>query len=518
MQHVLAGLTGEGRDRHAPRPLARDAPVRPVGEHVVDALLAPGRCPLHALDRLQRLRPQGAAAGRGGFAIHGDEPLRRGQEDHRVVAAPAVRIAVAELRAMPEPGALVQRFLDLRVGGPDLQAGEQQHVVGVVAARADRGVDVQAVADAGRVIVRAVAGRGVDDAGAGLERDVVGEHADRRAVVERVLERQPIEHLALHHDDRIAERLAGGLADRPGQLGGEDHDPSVEFVGAVVEVGMEGDRQVGRDGPGRRRPDQDRRLAAGERRDARREIPSGRRRQGELDVDRRRGVVLVLDLGLGQRGAAVRAPVHRLLALVDEALLDEPPQGADDRSLVAVVHREVGLVPVAEDAEPLEVDAHLVDEAGGVGAAGAAEVGDAHPGLLRAQLAVDLQLDGQAVAVPARHVGRVEPGHRPRLDDEVLEDLVEGGADVDVAVGVRRTVVQDEARGAPPGLTDARVEAVRLPARQDLRLGRRQVGAHRKVGARQVDGVFPLGHGSPHCTRAGEPDPAAGRSRAAAGS
>ena len=459
-----------------------------------------------------------AAAGRRGFAVHGDEPLRRGQEDHRVVAAPAVRIAVAELGAMPEAGALVQRLLDLRVGGPDLQAGEQQHVVRVVAARADRGVDVQAVADAGRVVVRAVAGRGVDDAGAGFERDVVGEHADRRAIVERVLERQPIEHLALHHDDRIAERLAGGLAHRPGQVGGEDDHPPVELVGAVVEVGMEGDGQVGRDGPGRRRPDQDRHLAAGKRRDARREIASRRRRQGELDVDRRRGVVLVLDLGLGQRGAAVRAPVHRLLALVDEPLLDEAAQRAGDRRLVAVVHRQVRLVPVAEHAEPLEVDAHLVDEAGCVGAAGAAEVGDAHPGLLRPSSRSTFSSIGRPWQSQPGTYGRVEAGHRPRLDDEVLEDLVERGADVDVAVGVRRTVVQDEARGAPPGLTDARVEAVRLPARQHLRLGRRQVGAHRKVGARQVDGVFPLGHGSPHCTRAGEPDPAAGPSRAAAGS
>ena len=45
--------------------------------------------------------------------------------------------------------------------------------------------------------------------------------------------------------------------------------------------------------------------------------------QRELDVDRRRRVVLVLDLRLGQRRAAVDAPVDRLLALVDEPLLDE---------------------------------------------------------------------------------------------------------------------------------------------------------------------------------------------------
>jgi hypothetical protein len=56
----------------------------------------------------------------------------------------------------------------------------------------------------------------------------------------------------------------------------------------------------------------------------------------------------------------------------------------------------------------------------------------------------DLVLDGQAVAVPARHVGRVEAGHGLGADDDVLEDLVERVADVDAAVGVGRAVVQHE--------------------------------------------------------------------------
>jgi hypothetical protein len=61
---------------------------------------------------------------------------------------------------------------------------------------------------------------------------------------------------------------------------------------------------------------------------------------------------------------------------------------------------------------------------------------------------LDLVLDRQAVAVPARHIGRVETGQRLGADDDVLEDLVHRVADVDVAVGVGRAVVQHEARAA----------------------------------------------------------------------
>ena len=84
-----------------------------------------------------------------------------------------------------------------------------------------------------------------------------------------------------------------------------------------------------------------------------------------------------------------------------------------------------------------------VDVLFGVLAAGAADFDGGHLRLFGAQVVIDLDLDGQAVAVPAGHVGRVEARHGLRFDDEVLEDLVEGGAQVDAAVGVGRAVVQD---------------------------------------------------------------------------
>ena len=138
------------------------------------------------------------------------------------------------------------------------------------------------------------------------------------------------------------------------------------------------------------------------------------------------------------------------------------PERAHDRRLVAGLHRQVGLVPRAEDAEALEVLAHDVDVLRGVGPALAAEVGDRHLPLLRAELAVDLQLDRQAVAIPARHVRCIEARHAARLHHEILEDLVERRADVDFAVGVRRAVVKHELRRALPRTAELAVQ-IHLP-------------------------------------------------------
>ncbi len=190
----------------------------------------------------------------------------------------------------------------------------------------------------------------------------------------------------------------------------------------------------------------------------------------------------------------MNAPVDRLLALVHEPLLDELPERPRDRGLVAEVHRQVEVIPVAEHAEALELLAHHPDEARRVVAAGPPEVRQRHVALLRAELAIDVQLDRQPVAVVSEHVGGVVAHHRARLHDQILEDLVHGRADVNLAVRVRRSVVQDELRAAAPGFADLFVQADLLPPGECLRLSGLQVRLHREVGPREIQCVFPIRH------------------------
>src|SRR5262249_37653828 len=80
----LAGRAVERDDRHTPHALARDDPLQAVRHHVVDAVLAPRRDPLHVpLDRLER------ACAKAPF-VELDEPLLGGAEERGVLAAPAV--------------------------------------------------------------------------------------------------------------------------------------------------------------------------------------------------------------------------------------------------------------------------------------------------------------------------------------------------------------------------------------------------------------------------------------------
>ena len=114
----------------------------------------------------------------------------------------------------------------------------------------------------------------------------------------------------------------------------------------------------------------------------------------------------------------------------------------------------VGMLPVADDAEPLELLALHVDPVLGEGAALAAEFDRAAPFVLVACPWRDIpprsSIRSAGRGSPSRaRSSKSKPSICWLLRHHVLEDLVERGADMDVAVGVGRAVVQDEARAGP---------------------------------------------------------------------
>ena len=99
----------------------------------------------------------------------------------------------------------------------------------------------------------------------------------------------------------------------------------------------------------------------------------------------------------------------------------------------------------------------------------------------------DFVFDRQSVAIPARHIRRAKAGHRFRFHDEILEDFVERGAHVDVAIGERRPVMQDEELRLGARRLNPLVEPRLLPRLEHLRLARGEVCLHRKIRFRQVE-------------------------------
>jgi hypothetical protein len=416
-----------------------------------------------------------------------------------------MRIAVGE-PALRQQGA---RFLQgrdhgrvgvalLAVGPEHALAGEQRHmgVEGAVLAHGLRHLD--AVGHAELPVVGAVAGRDMDEARALVRGDeTAGEERHFEVVAltsQRVGADRAGQRSTLAGPCDLAVGDAQVLLEGRAQLRGDQQlltDPHRCAVRhrrhgeqQVVHLLAEGHRTVARNGPGRGRPDH--RRGAGE-------LLQRRAQDRKAHVDRVGDMVVILDLGLGERRLLHDRPQHRLGALEQAAIHQELADLAQDLRLGGVGHGQVRIVPVALDAEAAELLALHVDPVFGELPAFPPELDDRDGVLVLAGGAVlllDLPFDRQAVAVPPRDVVGVLAQHLLRPIDHVFQDLVERRADVNVGIGVRRAVMEDELR--PPLRFRAQPLEQRhlLPARQDLGLALRQVGPHREVGLRQEDGRF----------------------------
>src|SRR5271166_5943309 len=161
-------------------------------------------------------------------------------------------------------------------------------------------------------------------------------------------------------------RPAKRLVHHPGsnrlhtQNGAPGHWPGGEFLVFMVRMPklvdqifvrrMDRDCEVCRERPWRSGPDHDRSFA--------------RERTGpnsEIDVDRRVGAILVLDLRFREGSLRTGAPENRFLALVHKVSLHKTRENAKDNRLIRVIKRQVRMIPIAENPKsfelaPLDVD------------------------------------------------------------------------------------------------------------------------------------------------------------------
>jgi len=192
-------------------------------------------------------------------------------------------------------------------------------------------------------------------AGARVHRHEVRRDHARRAAEEWMLCFQARE-LVARHRRHFAENRQFRLTDKRLEQRTRDEEILRPAIAPkrrehVFLLRRHGDGHVRRKRPRRRRPDDHVRLA--------REFAADDR---ELHVDRRVRAVRVFHLRLGQRRLRARAPVHRLLRLINEPLFHELRKRPDDLRLIRRREREIRIRPVAEHAEALELPTLDVDE------------------------------------------------------------------------------------------------------------------------------------------------------------
>ena len=268
----------------------------------------------------------------------------------------------------------------------------------------------------------------------------------------------------------------------------EDTTATGSAAKLVGNLGSIGDALVHRDGPRRRRPDDG--VGTHQFQRAR------RFHDLERHVDLGRGDVVVFHLGISQRGFFHGGPHDRLGTAIQLAALGKLQQFRNNGRFRLEIHGEIRLFPIRADAQPLQLFALHVHPMLGIGAAFGAEFHRRHIVLVQLFRAIGffhLPFDGQAVAIPTGDIGRILAQQRLRAHHRILQDMVERVADVHVAVGIGRAIMENELRPPGAGFAQLRVEIGGLPYAENLRLTLRQAGFHRKVSFRQENGGAIIG-------------------------
>ena len=154
-----------------------------------------------------------------------------------------------------------------------------------------------------------------------------------------------------------------------------------------------------------------------------------------------------------------------------------------------MAHRQIGIVPAAENAQTLEILLVLLDVSQRELAAQLSKLRRRHLPF-SAQLLFHLRFDRQAVAVPSGHVWCVMPRHALGFDDQILEDFVQPSAEMNFTRGIRRPVMQNKEWLALPHLQNALVDVSSMPGFELFWLVLWQAGLHRKIRFWQIQGLL----------------------------
>ena len=235
---------------------------------------------------------------------------------------------------------------------------------------------------------------------------------------------------------------------------------------------MDRHRQVRRQGPRCRRPHQQVGPV---------QIPAR-----DLEAHRQRRVLAALidvvvhpQFVIGQRGFVAPAVGQHPVALVGQALVPQLLERPDHRLHVVGVERLVVVVEV----DPAGLAGHIrlpfVGVAQHRGPAGVVERGDPHGVDLGfvgdAQLALDFELGGQPVGVPAEAALHLIAAHRAVPRDDVLDVAGEQMTIVRQAVGERRSVVKHVFRGPVPAGDGGAEGVIVEPVLEDLGFQRGEI-------------------------------------------
>ena len=201
-------------------------------------------------------------------------------------------------------------------------------------------------------------------------------------------------------------------------------------------------------------------------------------------------MIFVFYLSLRQGCFALCAPVYRLEAPVNIAVFRQFIKTRDYGLFVFRFQGQVWIIPIAENPQPFEFNLLDADVFNRKLMRQFPEFHLVHVVLCLFHLLEKLVFYRHAVAIPSRHIRRVVPLHGFEFNDDVLQGFIQRVAYVDIAVSVRRAVVEYILRLTLLFCAYRLIKIRIFPFFKDAGLFVRQIAFHRKISFRKIQSIF----------------------------
>ena len=204
-------------------------------------------------------------------------------------------------------------------------------------------------------------------------------------------------------------------------------------------------------------------------------------------INRDRCMVFIFDFSLGKRGLFHRRPHDRLGTTIKAAIHQDFAKLLGDFGFGFIGHCGVGRLPVPEHAKPLKFGRLHGQPMRCKIAAFLPEFSCRHGVFVFPFFTIllfDFPFDGQAMAIPAGHIIGVFAKHRLRAVDNILQNLVQRMADMQLSIGIRWAIMQHKFWRVLARLAQLFIEINLLPALQNLWFLFRQSSPHGKIRTR----------------------------------
>ena len=203
------------------------------------------------------------------------------------------------------------------------------------------------------------------------------------------------------------------------------------------------------------------------------------------------GILCVLNFSFRQCSFAVRAPVNRLKALVNQTFFAHIRKNFNLLCFIVMRQGNVWMGPIAKTTQTLKFIALTVNVGKREFTANFAQL------YIRNRFTVSntglfagFQLGRQAMRIPAGNIRRLKTGHVLGTDNHIFQNFVESGSQMDIAVCIRRAIMQDINRLALIFFHDLTVQVFCFPRRKSIRLPFGQMRLHREFSFWQIQSAF----------------------------